>query len=152
MQVEVSVLMKVFRGVRIDEGLAYHVEEPDSEVEVQHEYISDSELSLEVLSENIKDMINNSVERKVNTRTTIKKKRKRAEKIINEDTDNEDFTKAYSRCSVPYIFKVFESVKSSEHRKALVQNMGFEHTLELDECYVPRAFAQWIADNTRTDT
>lgn len=29
--------------------------------------------------------------------------------------------------------------------------MGFEHILQLDECYVPRIFAQWIADNTRPE-
>jgi hypothetical protein len=53
---------------------------------------------------------------------------------------------------VPYLITVLKSILSSEHRKNLVKGLGFSHFLGLDDCNVPRLFAQWIADNTNTAT
>jgi hypothetical protein len=33
----------------------------------------------------------------------------------------------------------------------LVKEMGFQYMLELDECHIPRAFVQWLADNASCD-
>lgn len=62
----------------------------------------------------------------------------------------QDDNKAYSRYSVPYVYSLLQSMNCSEH-KALVKEMGFEHMLLLDDCNVPRLFAQWIANNTKPD-
>lgn len=78
--------------------------------------------------------------------------KQRVENKAPEDNNSDEDTKAYSRCSVPYLFSVFKTIICSEHRQALVKNMGFHHMLQLDDCSVPRLFAQWIANNTIPDS
>jgi hypothetical protein len=58
---------------------------------------------------------------------------------------------AYSRCSISYLFKVLEKVRSCARYVELVKWMGFDDTLHLDDCCVPRSFVQWVADNVSTD-
>ena len=48
-------------------------------------------------------------------------------------------------------FKVIKSITCSEHRISLVRKMGFEETLQIDDFYIPRLFAQWIADRIIPD-
>jgi hypothetical protein len=71
--------------------------------------------------------------------------------VADEGHISEDEITAYSRCSVPYLITVFKSITCSDHRKDLVKKIGFQHMLDLDDCNVPRLFAQFIADNTKPD-
>ena len=41
-----------------------------------------------------------------------------------------------------------KAVLKSIHYTDLVKQMGFGDLLKIDDCYVPRVFAQWIADHT----
>jgi hypothetical protein len=72
--------------------------------------------------------------------------------VADEGHISDDEITAYSRCSVPYLFTVFKSITCSDHRKGLVKKIGFQHMLDLDDCNVPRLFAQFIADNTKPDS
>jgi hypothetical protein len=65
------------------------------------------------------------------------------------EADNE--LPAYSRCSISYLFKVLEKVRSCARYVELVKWMGFGDTLHLDDCCVPRFFVQWVADNVSID-
>jgi hypothetical protein len=57
---------------------------------------------------------------------------------------------AYSRFSIGYFAKIVDVVCQSNHRMEVVRNGGFGYLLELEDCYVPRPFAQWVADNIST--
>ncbi|KAM0899112.1 hypothetical protein ACQ4PT_021533 [Festuca glaucescens] len=96
-----------------------------------HGDISDTELSHKELFDNIKDL--------------------KEKTVADEGHVSEDEITAYSRCSVPYLITVFKSITCSHHRKELVKMIGFQHMLDLDDCNVPRLFAQFIADNTNPD-
>uniref|UniRef100_A0ACD5V817 Uncharacterized protein n=1 Tax=Avena sativa TaxID=4498 RepID=A0ACD5V817_AVESA len=123
----------------------------DQESELNNEYNSQTDLSQKELVEDIKNWLEKSVERRIKRRTTNKRKRKEKVNLVDEEEGYDDDTKAYSRYSVPYVYLVLQSITSSEHRKGLVKQMGFEDMLELDDCNVPRLFAQWITDNTKPE-
>ncbi|KAM0919568.1 hypothetical protein ACQ4PT_008124 [Festuca glaucescens] len=114
-----------------------------------HGDISDTELSQKELFDNIKDLVEKSVERIVKRRTNLRKKKKKEKTVANEGHVSEDEITAYSRCSVPYLITVFKSITCSHHRKELVKKIGLKHMLDLDDCNVPRLFAQFITDNTK---
>uniref|UniRef100_A0ACD5Z7G1 Uncharacterized protein n=1 Tax=Avena sativa TaxID=4498 RepID=A0ACD5Z7G1_AVESA len=123
----------------------------DQESELNNEYNSQTDLSQKELVEDIKNWLEKSVERRIKRRTTNKRKRKEKVNLVDEEEGYDDDTKAYNRYSVPYVYLVLQSITSSEHRKGLVKQMGFEDMLELDDCNVPRLFAQWIIDNTKPE-
>jgi hypothetical protein len=59
--------------------------------------------------------------------------------------------KAYSRFSTSCFFEVVKKVLSCPHMIKLVKEIGFGYLLELDDCHIPRAFVQWLADNASSD-
>ena len=63
---------------------------------------------------------------------------------------NKERAIAYSRFSIGYFAKIVDVVCKSNHRMEVVRDGGFGYLLELDDCYVPRPFAQWVADNIST--
>jgi hypothetical protein len=69
--------------------------------------------------------------------------------VNGSDADNE--MPAYSRCSITYLSKVLVKVRASPRYVELVKWMGFGHILHLHDCYIPRHFVQWVADNVHTD-
>jgi len=127
----------------------YHID-VDEHINPSQGYNSDSELSQKLLVQEIKQLVEESIERRVKRRTV--KKRKRKEHIVHDRVDvSEEDCRAYNRCSIPYVHSVLKSINCSEHRKELVKQMGFQHMLQLDDVNVPRLFAQWIADHTIPD-
>lgn len=68
---------------------------------------------------------------------------------INERL-NKGRAAAYSRFSIGYFAKIVDIVCKSNSRMELVKNRGFGYLLEVDDCTVPRPFAQWVADNVNT--
>jgi hypothetical protein len=63
---------------------------------------------------------------------------------IGSEADDE--RPAYSRCSVSFLHRVLKRVRSCPRYVELVISMGFGHILELDDCFIPRSFVQWVAD------
>ena len=54
--------------------------------------------------------------------------------------------RASSRCSMPYFLEIIKTVRKCPHMMKLVDEMGFQELLLLDDCNVPRGFSQRIAD------
>lgn len=59
---------------------------------------------------------------------------------------NKEKATAYSRFSIGYFVKIVDIVCRYNHRMELVRDSGFGFLLELDDCYVPRPFTQWVTD------
>jgi hypothetical protein len=66
-------------------------------------------------------------------------------------SDEEAVPKAYSRFSTSCFYEVIQKVLSCPRMILLVKEMGFEFMLQLDDCHIPRAFVQWLADNASSD-
>uniref|UniRef100_A0A453M3H1 Uncharacterized protein n=1 Tax=Aegilops tauschii subsp. strangulata TaxID=200361 RepID=A0A453M3H1_AEGTS len=79
-----------------------------------------------------------------------RKKRTRAEEGKAKGHMNKGRATAYNMFSIGYFAKIVDVVCKSNHRMEVVSNGGFGYLLELDDCYVPRPFAQWVADNIST--
>ncbi|XBI04710.1 hypothetical protein VPH35_132957 [Triticum aestivum] len=87
-------------------------------------------------------------------RTFLQKRQERKQRKPKEGKAkphiNKERATAYSRFSIGYFMKIVDVVCKSNHRMEVVRNGGFGYLLELDDCYVPRPFAQWVADNIST--
>ncbi|KAE8788518.1 hypothetical protein D1007_37446 [Hordeum vulgare] len=129
----------------------------DANVEVQNEEehpeinidLTETEVSDGILCDDVINMLRKSIERKQN-RKIIRKETKKRNRISKEHVDKgrgDAVAKAYNRCSVSYFVEVVKSTTKSAKKVELVRGIGFGFMLELDDCIVPRPFAQWIADN-----
>lgn len=122
----------------------------DAESEQYHgnDDLTETDVSNDLLCAGVKNMIVKSFKRKQRRSTVRKGSLKRPR--LTEATSHEDFgdavCKAYSRCSVPYFSEVVNSICKSKNKVELVRSTGFGYMLELDDCLVPRPFAQWIAN------
>lgn len=131
------------------EGTAYTVVEPDDEEYIIDEVITDNELSQEMLVDEIRKFVQQSVERRELRRSIHKRGRKRNCKVLLQDGDTEPIDvvpRATSRYCMSYFFEVIKSVRKCERKTKLVAEMGFGEFILMDECIVPRPFAQWLAD------
>ncbi|XP_044951664.1 uncharacterized protein LOC123401873 [Hordeum vulgare subsp. vulgare] len=114
--------------------------------------ITDIEASDGLLFEEVATLLSKSAQRKERRKAFLEKKEKRSRndptttKVVIHDI----VTKAYSCCSLPYFCEIVSSVLKSNHTVQLVRNIGFGYLLELDDCFIPRPFVQWIADNVDT--
>jgi hypothetical protein len=66
-------------------------------------------------------------------------------------SDEDGVPKAYSRFSTSCFYEVIQKVLACPRMISLVKEMGFGFMLELDDCHIPRAFVQWLADNASSD-
>ncbi|XP_044415881.1 uncharacterized protein [Triticum aestivum] len=125
-------------------------EDEDSNID-----LTETEASDGMLIDGIRKMLQKSDGRKHERRNVLKKqsrKRSRAQMGAAQQCLNKGRASAYSRFSIGYFAKIVDSVCKSNYRMELVRNAGFGYMLEVDDCHVPRPFAQWIADNvSRTD-
>jgi len=96
-------------------------------------------LPQDIFYESVKKLVKKSLKRRERRFTVRKQKRKRS-KTSNETQIQHENSKAYSRCSLPYLFMIIKKVLSCPRYIDLVKNMGFEFMLDLDDCYVPRDF------------
>uniref|UniRef100_A0ACD5U196 Uncharacterized protein n=1 Tax=Avena sativa TaxID=4498 RepID=A0ACD5U196_AVESA len=134
-----------------DDG--YHTEEENEQILEQNEDEQYQALSEDEMSHEILRMIINSVQKRERRKSASKQKRKRSTLNIRAEngSDADDERKAYSRCSITYLCKVLDKVRSCARYVELVQWLGFAEILHLDDCCVPRPFVQWVADNVCTD-
>ncbi|XBH87834.1 hypothetical protein VPH35_075219 [Triticum aestivum] len=79
-----------------------------------------------------------------------RKKRRKPKEGKAKPHINKERATAYNRFNIGYFAKIVDVVSKSNHRMEVVRNGGFGYLLELDDCYVPRPFAQWVADNIST--
>ncbi|XP_037408613.1 uncharacterized protein LOC119270676 [Triticum dicoccoides] len=114
--------------------------------------MTESDASDGMLIDGLRTFLQKRQERKLE-RSALKEKRKkrtRAEKGKAKRHINKERAPAYSRFSIGYFAKIVDVVCKSNHRMEVVRDGGFGYLLELDDCYVPRPFAQWVADNIST--
>ncbi|KAE8818197.1 hypothetical protein D1007_04073 [Hordeum vulgare] len=132
-----------------------NAEDANAEVQNEEEHpeinidLTQTEVSDGLLCDDLINMLRKSVERKQN-RKIIRKETKKRNRISKEHVHKgrgDAVAKAYSRCSVSYFVEVVKSTTKSAKKVELVRGIGFGFMLELDDCIVPRPFAQWIADN-----
>ncbi|KAM0904274.1 hypothetical protein ACQ4PT_018107 [Festuca glaucescens] len=72
---------------------------------------------------------------------------KRRKLLQNGGEDDIDAApRATSRYCLSHLFEVIKCVRNCSRKTKLVSDIGFGDILQLDECIVPRAFAQWLAD------
>ncbi|KAM0890404.1 hypothetical protein ACQ4PT_027051 [Festuca glaucescens] len=111
---------------------------------------ADTDLSQEILVETIHKLVDRSAKRRKKRRTikAVVRKKRKVDVEGGDDSDDVYVPRATSRCSVPYFFQIIKFINVNPRLRKLVSDMGFGHILQLDECYVPRAFVQWLADNT----
>ncbi|XP_048551908.1 uncharacterized protein LOC125531619, partial [Triticum urartu] len=124
-----------------------------SEVEDSNIDLTETEASDGMLIDGIRNMLQKSDVRKQERRNVLKKqsrKRSRTQMGAAQQCLNKGRASAYSRFSIGYFAKIVDSVCKSNYRMELVRNAGFGYMLEVDDCHVPRPFAQWIADNVST--
>uniref|UniRef100_A0A8R7RC39 Aminotransferase-like plant mobile domain-containing protein n=1 Tax=Triticum urartu TaxID=4572 RepID=A0A8R7RC39_TRIUA len=113
---------------------------------------TESEASDGMLIDGLRTFLEKRQERK-KERSALKEKRKkrtRAEKAKAKGHMNKGRATAYSGFSIGYFAKIVDVVCKSNHRMEVVRNGGFGYLLELEDCYVRRPFAQWVADNIST--
>ncbi|XP_020165726.1 uncharacterized protein [Aegilops tauschii subsp. strangulata] len=114
--------------------------------------MTESDASDGILIDGLRTFLQKRQERK-QERSALKEKRKkrtRPEKGKAKGHMNKGRATAYSRFSIGYFAKIVDVVCQSNHRMEVVRNGGFGYLLELEDCYVPRPFAQWVADNIST--
>lgn len=123
-----------------------------SEVELSNVDLTETDASDGMLFDGFRTMLHKSLERK-QRRNVLKEqssKRTIAQMGKTKDCLNKGRATAYSRFSIGYFAKIVDSVCKSNYKMELVRNSGFGYLLELNDCYVPRPFAQWVADNVST--
>ncbi|XBH87669.1 hypothetical protein VPH35_075087 [Triticum aestivum] len=114
--------------------------------------MTESDASDGMLIDGLRSFLQKRQERK-QERSALKEKnnkRTRADEGKGKGHINKGRETAYSRFSIGYFAKIVDDVCKSNHRMEVVRNGGFGYLLELDDCYVPRPFAQWVADNIST--
>ncbi|KAM0904277.1 hypothetical protein ACQ4PT_018107 [Festuca glaucescens] len=110
-------------------GNTYTMTEPDNDEYYRNDLCSETELSQEFL---------------VNEIRKIEKRRKLLQNGGEDDIDAAP--RATSRYCLSHLFEVIKCVRNCSRKTKLVSDIGFGDILQLDECIVPRAFAQWLAD------
>ncbi|XP_044394886.1 uncharacterized protein [Triticum aestivum] len=114
--------------------------------------LTETDASDGMLFDGLRRILEERQERK-QERSALKEKRnkrRRPEEGKPKRHINKERATAYSRFSIGYFAKIVDVVCKSNHRMEVVRNGGFGYLLELDDCYVPWPFAQWVADNIST--
>jgi len=81
---------------------------------------------------------------------SIRGRSKCSSQAANDPNNNVD-SKAYSRCSLPYLATIIKKVLSCDNYIEILKKNGFDFMLELDDCHLTRHFAQWVADHVNTN-
>jgi len=123
-------------------------EESDRDIEANANDVTETEDSDNILYEGLKSVFYNNFDRKRKIKDIKLWSIKRSRVDIEL---NEKHKTTYSRFSLGYFGKIVDHVCKSNNKMELVRNCGFGYTLELENCKVPRPFAQWVADNVNVE-
>ncbi|KAM0910974.1 hypothetical protein ACQ4PT_013838 [Festuca glaucescens] len=136
------------------EGVTYTVIEHDDDEGNMNEVFTETELSQEILVNEIRKFVQKSVERRELRRSIRKQGRKDKRRLLLKDGDADAIDvcpRATSRYCMSYFLEVIKNVRNCPRKTKLVNDIGFGDILQLDDCIVPRAFAQWLADFAMSD-
>ncbi|KAM0852108.1 hypothetical protein ACQ4PT_051979 [Festuca glaucescens] len=131
------------------QGMGYSVLEPDDEDYMYTEVHTDTDFSQEMLVDEIRKFVKKSVARRELRRSIRKQGRKSKTNLLLKGGCEEAVDvapRATSRYCLSYFLQVIKSVRDSQRKSMLVAEMGFGEIIHLDDCIVPRSFAQWLAD------
>jgi len=132
------------RGDEIEDN---EIDKVNNDAYSHHVDLTETELSQDMFYESVKILMKTSEKRRERRHSIRKQKRKRSRTSYEQPNE----AKAYSRCSLPYLFTVIKKVLTCPHYVHILKNIGFDFMLELDDCYIPRHFVQWVADHVDTD-